>query len=90
MSSVEVKLNSSGISEVLKSSGIAADLQVRAAKICAAANAKCSADSTGKDSFATSCAVVGDRYQAAVKVNSAHGRNAARKGYLQAALKSGA
>ena len=88
MSKVDVRLVSAGIRSVLNSDGVRRDLEGRAARVKAAANGRCSPDGPGTEPFACECKAVGDRYRAIVRPNSAHGANAARKGYLSDALKA--
>lgn len=88
MSKVKVKLDSTGISAVMKSAGAAAQVEPLARRVCAAANGMCSPDGLDEEPFKSGCAVAGDRYRAWVTTATGHGRNAARKGYLSRALKS--
>ncbi len=82
MPKVKVELVSAGVRSVLNSDGVRRDLEGRAARVKAAANGRCSPDKSGVEPFACECKAVGDRYHASVYPNSAHGLNAARKGYL--------
>ena len=88
MSKADVRLVNAGIRSVLNSDGVRRDLEGRAARVTQAANGLCSPDSMDAEPFACECRAVGDRYRALVRPNSAHGANAARKGYLSDALKA--
>ena len=78
---------SAGVRALLNSDGVRRDLEGRAARVARAANAMCSPDSMG-DPFECEVKAVGDRYRAVVRPATAHGANAARKGYLSDALRA--
>lgn len=82
-----MQLVSAGVRSVLNSDGVRRDLEGRAARVRQAACSRCSPDSQG-DPFASDVRAVGDRYRALVRPATAHGANAARKGYLAESLKA--